>query len=164
MTAARSGETLGVTWDEIDFDTATWVVPASRMKRGKPHSVPLSGAAIAILRAQEAARGKNPYVFPGGRPRQPLSLMAMTMAMRRLGAGEFTVHGMRNAARSWMADNGVEFELAEACLAHAVGNAVVQAYQRSSMLERRRPVMSRWANFIGGADASKVVPLTRAKA
>ena len=72
--------------------------------------------------AQHAARGKGPYVFPGGRPRQPLSVMAMTMAMPRLGAGDFTVHGMRSAARSWMADNDFEFELAEACLAHVVGN------------------------------------------
>ena len=152
LTAARSGETLGMTWDEVDFDNATWTVPASRMKMQKRHSVPLSDAAVAILRAQEAARGKNPYVFPGARPRQPLSIMAMTMAMRRLAAGEFTVHGMRSAARSWMADNGVEFELAEACLAHTVGNASVQAYQRSSMLERRRPVMAKWSKFLSGEE------------
>jgi integrase len=101
------------------------------MKMGKPHNVPLSDTAVAILRTQEVARGKNPYVFPGARPRQPLSIMAMTMAMRRLDAAEWTVHGMRSAARSWMADNGGEFELAEACLAHAVGRAAVQAYQRS---------------------------------
>ena len=125
----------------------------------KPHAVPLSDAAVAILRDLEAERGKNPYVFPGGRPRQPLSIMAMTMVMRRLAAGEFTVHGMRSAARSWMADNGVEFELAEACLAHAVGNAVVQAYQRSSMLERRRPVMQAWASFLTGEADPKVVPI-----
>ena len=77
------------------------------------------------------------------------------MAMRRLGAGGLT-NGMRSAARSWTADNGVEFELAEACLSHAVGNAVVQACQRSSMLERRRPVMQAWASFLTGtADAKK---------
>jgi integrase len=160
LTAARSGEVLNATWDEINLATATWTVPASRMKMGKPHAVPLSDAAVAILSAQEAVRGKNPYVFPGARPRQPLSIMAMTMAMRRLGVGNLTVHGMRSAARSWMADNGVEFELAEACLAHAVGNAVVQAYQRSPMLERRRPVMQAWASFLTGeADATKVVAL-----
>ncbi len=85
--------------------------------------------------------------------------MTMAMAMRRLAAGEFTVHGMRSAARSWMADNGVEFELAEACLAHAVGNAVVQAYQRSSMLERRRPIMQAWASFLTGKTAAKVVSI-----
>ena len=74
---------------------------------------------------------------------------------RRLGAGEFTVHGMRSAARSWMADQGVAFELAEAALGHQVGNAVVQAYQRSSMLERRRPVLAAWADFVTGSSADR---------
>jgi integrase len=159
LTAARSGEVLNATWDEIDFDDATWTVPASRMKMGKQHDVPLSDEAVAILRAQEAVRGTNPYVFPGARPRQPLQ--GMPKAMRRLGAGEWTPHGMRSAARSWMADNGVEFELAEACLAHAVGNAVVRSYQRSSMLERRRPVMIRWAKFLmTGKDDADVLPFS----
>ena len=90
--------------------------------------------------------------------------MTMTMTMRRLGAGAFTAHGMRSAARSWMADNGVEFELAEACLAHAVGNAVVRAYQRSSMLERRRPVMQAWASFLTDkAEPAKIVSIARAR-
>lgn len=160
LTAARSGEVLNATWDEINFADAVWSVPASRMKTQKPHAVPLSDAAVAILRAQEAMRGKNPYVFPGGRPRRPLSIMSMTMTMRRGGDGDWTVHGMRSAARSWMADNSVEFELAEACLAHTVGNAVAQAYQRSSMLERRRPVMQAWASFLTGETNSKVVPLS----
>ena len=74
--------------------------------------------------------------------------------MRRLGAGDFTVHGFRSAMRTWMGDNGVEFELAEQCLAHAVGNGVVQAYQRSSLLERRRPVMQAWADFVAGKTES----------
>ncbi len=159
LTAARSGEVLRATWDEIDLATATWTIPGLRMKMGKPHAVPLSDAALSILRAQEAERRRSPHVFPGGRPRQPLSIMAMTMVMRRLGAGAFTVHGFRSAARSWMADNGVEFELAEACLAHAVGNAVVQAYQRSSMLERRRPVMQAWASFLSGEAGAEVVSI-----
>jgi integrase len=158
FTAARSGEVLNATWDEIDLKTATWTVPASRMKMGKPHAVPLSDAAVAILSSFE--RGKSTYVFPGARPRRPLSVMAMTMTMRRLGARDWTPHGMRSAASSWMADNGVEFELAEACLAHAVGNAVVQAYQRSSMLERRRPIMQAWASFLTGKADAKVVRLS----
>jgi integrase len=164
LTAARSGEVLNAIWDEIDLATATWTIPASRMKMGKPHAVPLSDAAVSLLRALEATRGESPFVFPGGLPRRPLSIMAMTMVMRRLGAGDLTVHGMRSAARSWMADNGIEFELAEACLAHSVGNAVVQAYQRSSMLERRRPIMQAWANFLSGdARRAKVIPMARRK-
>ena len=93
-----------------------------------------------------------------------LSNMSMAMLMRRLGAGDFTVHGMRSAARSWMADQGVAFELAEACLAHQVGNAVVQAYQRSSMLERRRPVMQAWSDFVTGKTSANVVALKRGAA
>jgi hypothetical protein len=71
---------------------------------------------------------------------------------------------MRSAARSWMADQAIPFELAEACLAHQVGNAVVQAYQRSSMLERRRPIMQAWAAFVTGSDADNVVALKRGAA
>jgi integrase len=83
LTAARSGETLGMTWDEVDFDTATWVVPASRMKMQKEHAVPLSEQAVAILRAQEAERGKNLHIF-AGRPHRPLSGMAMSVLLRRM--------------------------------------------------------------------------------
>jgi integrase len=160
LTCARTSETLGMTFDEVNFETATWTVSASRMKMGREHHVPLSDAAVAILKDQYKTRGKNPFVFPG-RPRQPLSTMAMTL--RRLGV-DATVHGMRSAARSWMADQGVAFELAEAALAHTVGNAVVQAYQRSSMLERRRPVLAAWAKFLSGAEDNVVVIKRRVRA
>jgi integrase len=161
LTAARSGEALGATWDKIDVDNAIWAIPAARMKMGKLHAVPLSDAALDILRAEAAAKkDKGPFVFPGLRPQRPLSPTALTMALRRLGAGDFTVHGFRAAMRSWAADNGIEFELAEHCLAHAVGNAVVQAYQRSSLLERRRPVMQDWASFLTGEADAKVVSLS----
>ena len=99
FTAARSGEVLNATWDEIDLKTATWTVPASRMKMGKPHAVPLSDAAVAILSSFE--RGKSTYVFPGARPRRPLSVMAMTMTMRRLGARDWIP---RDAQRGKLVD------------------------------------------------------------
>jgi integrase len=154
LCCARTSETLDAQWDEISFDDAIWRVPASRMKMQKPHDVPLSDAAASILRAQEAKRGKSPFVF-SARPRQPLSGMSMAMLLRRLGES-VTVHGFRSSARSWMADQGVPFELAEAALAHTVGNGVVQAYQRSSMLERRRPVLAAWAKFISGSEDNVV--------
>jgi integrase len=160
QTAARSGEALGMEWNEVDIDGATWTVPAGRMKAGKDHVVPLSDAAVAILRDQLKTRGKNAHVFPGARPTKPLSINALGAAMRRLGAGEFTVHGFRAAFRSWCADQGVAFEVAEACLAHAPGSEVVQAYQRSSMLERRRPVMAAWARHVTG-ESGKVVPFPK---
>jgi integrase len=158
LTACRTSEVLNMTFDEIDFENAIWRIPASRMKMGKPHDVPLSPPALAILKAQHETRGRNPHVFPG-RPTKPLSNMALNMLLRRLKV-PVTTHGFRSSARSWMADQGVQFELAEAALAHTVGSAVVQAYQRSSMLERRRPVLASWAQFVCGTDADNdVVPM-----
>jgi len=163
LTAARSGEVLNATWDEIDLASATWAIPASRMKMGKAHAVPLAEAAVAILKPLEAARGKSIYVFPGALPHRPVSATAITVMMRRLGASGFTVHGMRSAFRSWAADKGVAFEVAESCLAHT-SNSVVEAYQRSNMLERRRPTMQSWADFLRGkaeAEDEKVINLAR---
>ena len=151
-----------MTWDEVDFDKALWRVPANRMKMKREHEVPLSDQAISILRVQAAERSAaSPFVFPGARPKQPLSNMSMAMTMRRLGAGQFTVHGFRAAARSWMAETGTPFELAEACLAHSVGNAVVAAYLRTTMLPRRRETMIEWAAFCYGETADNVVQLRR---
>jgi integrase len=167
LTATRSGETLNARWNEFDLEAAIWSIPKERMKMGKPHDVPLSDRAIEILAEGRRRARKEPefdgYVFFGTRPKKPLSPMSMSEFLRRKKINT-TVHGFRSAARSWMADQGVAFELAEACLAHQVGNAVVQAYQRSSMLERRRPIMSAWSAFVTGADADNVVPLRRGAA
>jgi integrase len=159
LTCARTSEVLHMTWDEVSFADEVWRVPADRMKMGKSHDVPLSDAALRLLGDQMGGRGKNPFVFPG-RQRQPLSSMTMAMLLRRMGV-DATVHGFRSAARSWMADQGVAFELAEAALAHSVGNAVVQAYQRSSMLERRRPVLAAWANYVTGETGGNVIDIKR---
>ena len=160
LTCARTSETLGMTFDEIDFDNAIWTIPASRMKMDREHTVPLSDQALAILRRQHDERGSNPHVFPG-RPTRGLSNMSLAMLLRRMKV-DATVHGFRASARSWMADQGVEFSLAEAALAHTVGNAVVQAYQRSSILERRRPVLASWADFVTGETVDNVAPLRAA--
>ena len=122
------------------------------MKAAKSHRVPLSAPALAILSEMRAARrGDHPFVFPGQRPRKPLSNMALEMTMRRLGAGEFTPHGMRSSFRDWATEvERVEYATAERCLAHAVGSDAALAYDRSDRLELRRPVMAAWADFIGG--------------
>jgi integrase len=153
-------------WDEVDLDPVkpVWTIPAARMKARKQHQVPLSDAAVAILRRQLEARGKSPeesrrFVFPGGRPTKPLSTNAFGMVMDRMGAGESTPHGFRAAFRSWCADKGVAFEVAESALAHT-SSSVVEAYQRSAMLERRRPVMQEWAAYLSGDASDKVVPIT----
>jgi integrase len=155
LTCTRSGETLNATWSEIDTPAATWTIPAHRTKIGKEHLVPLSKRALAILDEARRLAKKEPtpdrYVFPGGLPKQPLSGMAMAMLLRRMGV-KVTSHGFRSTARSWMADTGVPFEVAEQCLGHTVGNAVVRAYLRTNMLERRRPVLEAWAAYVGGED------------
>ena len=162
LTACRTSEALRMTWDEVDFDKAVWTVPAGRMKMQREHTVPLSDPALAILRDQHEARGRNPYIFAGARPRQPLTARSMPMLLRRLGV-PVTVHGMRASFRMWAADVAhAPFELAEAALAHAVGNQTVAAYQRSSMLERRRPLMQAWGDFVTGKTGDNVIPLKRA--
>ena len=158
LTACRTSEVLHMTFDEVVG--ATWTIPAKRMKMGKPHDVPLSDAALTILRAQEAESGDsdNPYLFPG-RPMRPLSTMAMSMMLRRLGV-PVTVHGFRSSFRDWAAEQGIAFDLAEASLAHAIGSGVTRSYLRTSMLERRRPVLQSWANYVTGS-ADNVVALKR---
>jgi integrase len=166
LTAARSGEALGARWDEIDKATATWTIPKERMKAAKMHRVPLSAPALAILAEMRAAkRGDHPFVFPGQRPRKPLSNMALEMTMRRLGAGEFTPHGMRSSFRDWATEiEKVEYATAERCLAHAVGSDAALAYDRSDRLELRRPVMERWSQFVVPPPSDNVIELRRAGA
>jgi integrase len=149
LTAARSGEVFGATWGEVDLEAAVWTVPADRMKKmGRTRRVPLSAPALELLKGQLPARGKNPYVFPGARPRRPLSIMALAMTMRRLGAGAFTPHGFRSAFRDWAGDTtSFQREVAEAALAHAVGDETEQAYRRSDALDKRRKLMDAWASF-----------------
>ena len=152
-----------MTWDEVgDLDAPAPVcsIPAARMKMKRDHDVPLSPRAAAILREQRAKRtlsgfGGHPFVFEGERPRRPLSNTSLSMTLRRTKA-EVTAHGFRSSFRSWCADHAVAFEVAEACLAHS-SSSVVEAYQRSSMLERRRPVMEAWAAYLGGETSANVV-------
>jgi integrase len=152
LTACRTSEVLGMTWDEVDFDTATWSIPEERMKMDLPHRVPLSAPALAILRDLYETRGQNPHVFPV-RPMRPLSNMSMAMLLRRLGAGDVTVHGFRSSFRDWATEiDKTEYATAERCLAHVTGNSTALAYDRSDRLELRRPVMAKWAEYVVGAD------------
>ena len=164
LTATRTSETLGAQWNEISFQTETWVIPKERMKMDEEFSVPLSDAALRLLADQMGQRGKNPYIF-GGRPRAPLSNMSLSMLLRRMGI-DATVHGFRTSFRTWCSDiRHVEFEVAESCLSHRVGSAVSRAYARSDMLERRRPIMESWSRYVEGkADANVIALQGRARA
>lgn len=148
LTAARSGEVLGAAWDEVDLEAAVWTAPAERMKAGGIHRVPLSGAAIELLRPLHDLRVSS-YVFPGARPNRPLSVMAMSMMLRRVTPSGATVHGFRSSFRDWAAEE-TDFprEIAEAALAHTVGDAVERAYRRGDALEKRRALMGAWAAWV----------------
>jgi integrase len=163
LTAARSGEVLGARWCEFDLGGNVWSVPATRMKAGREHRVPLSGRVLAILqRLGEAKTGD--FVFAGQRPGKPLSGMAMEMILRRMKAGSVTVHGFRSSFRDWCGEaTSFERELAEAALAHAAGDATERAYRRGDALEKRRKLMEAWAAFCEPRQESNVVRLASEK-
>lgn len=144
LAAARSGEVREATWSEIDLDAKVWTVPAQRMKAGREHRVPLTSRMVAILEGMKALRISD-HVFPGQKPDKPLSVMAYAMLLRRMKLDAFTVHGFRSAFRDWAGDQtAFPREIAEAALAHTVGDATERAYRRSDALERRRALMEAW--------------------
>jgi integrase len=150
LTAARSGEVLGARWGEIEFSEALWTVPGDRMKAGREHRVPLSEAALAVLRKLLPMRDPNAgnWVFPGARAGRPLSNMSMEMLLRRMERGDLTVHGFRSSFRDWCAEStGYQREVAEAALAHTLGDKVEAAYRRGDLFEKRRQLMEAWATF-----------------
>lgn len=149
LTASRTSEVIGARWDEVDFESKTWVVPAVRMKAKKEHRVALSDEAVALLKAQPR---KGVLIFPGARRGKPLSNMAMLECLRGLrpDTGE-TVHGLRSSFSTWAAEaTNHPHEIVEASLAHLTGNAVSRAYNRSDYLAKRRAVMDDWAKFATG--------------
>jgi integrase len=161
LTAARSGEVLGATWEEIDLEHKVWTVPASRMKARKQHRVPLSEAAAAVLRGMEKLRSSN-HVFPGHRYHRPLSNVAMAKVLQRVGYGEYTVHGMRSTFRDWCAEHtAYPREVAEAALAHVLSNKAEAAYQRGDLFEKRRKLMQSWADYSASQEVREILSLTR---
>ncbi|MDE0422423.1 MAG: tyrosine-type recombinase/integrase [Gammaproteobacteria bacterium] len=159
LTAARSGEARGATWGEIDLDAQEWRIPPERMKAGSEHRVPLSGAALDALEKARTLDDGSGLAFPSpSRPGRQLSDMALTKVLRDVGLAErATVHGFRTSFRTWAAERtNAEHAVMELSLAHAVGNAVEQAYARSDLLAKRRRLMEQWAGYITGTSAEVV--------
>jgi integrase len=152
LTAARSGETRGATWGEIDLDARVWSIPANRMKAGQSHSVPLSDAAVDILRTMTGlVVGQNDELVFKGAGGKPLSDMTLTKALRDSGIKNDTVHGFRSSFRDWAAEQtSFPGEWAEAALAHVLSNKVEAAYRRTKFLDQRRKLMDAWADFLAG--------------
>ncbi len=145
ITAARSGDVRGALWDEIDLDKGLWTIPAQRMKAGRQHRVPLAARAIEVLAEARPHHNASGLVFPsksGGE----IPSWALAKLINSLGI-EGTLHGMRSSFRDWCGETGAAREVAEACLAHRIGNAAEQAYARSDLLQRRRELMNAWAEY-----------------
>ena len=165
LTAVRSNEARGATWSEIDLDAGVWTIPAARMKMNRDHDVPLSEPAVALLRCMEAEKTDSTFVFVGGRgvnakaAGKPMRNASLWTLMQRAG-GEATTHGFRSTFRDWCGETGVDEKLAERCIAHKVGSDAENAYARSSLIARRRPIMEAWGAFVDGAH-NNVVPFVR---
>ncbi len=144
LTAARSGETRGMTWAEIDLEAGIWTIPAQRMKAGKEHRVPLTDAAIALLGNM---RDADSLVFESeAKKGKPISDMSMTAVLRRMGRNDITVHGFRSTFRDWAGETtGFPREVIEAALAHGIKDKAEAAYARSDLFDKRRNLMEAWS-------------------
>src|SRR5262249_10127748 len=137
LTAARTSETIGAKWSEIDLDEGVWTIPADRMKAGKEHEVPLSKRAIEILNKLPRQRGGD--VFTGATPASPLSNVAMLELLRGMNGNGLTVHGFRSTFRDWAGDRtNFARDVIEHALAHKIKDKAEAAYRRSAALEKRR--------------------------
>ena len=153
LTGSRTGEVLGMTWGELDFDEAIWSCPAERMKTDEEHRVPLTPEMLAIIEPLKAMQ--SDYVFEGQKRHHPLSNMAMLMLLRRMGVEGITVHGFRSTFRDWVTEaTNTPREIAEMSLSHRIGSQVEQAYARSDLLEKRRLLMERWSSYVIGRTAT----------
>lgn len=164
LTAARSGEVRSAKWSEFDLDAGIWIVPAERMKAGKEHRVPLSSAAIELVKNLPRL-AESEHVFPG-RSGGVISDMTLLSVLRRMSVGA-VVHGFRSSFRDWAAERtNFPGDLAEMALAHAIGNKVEASYRRGDMFEKRRRMMEEWSAFCakreGHAACGEVVPIGHA--
>jgi integrase len=145
LTACRTQESIGARWSEIDIDSATWVIPASRMKAKRDHRVPLSTRAVEILRSMPRV-GESVFVNGGGKP---LSNMAMAELLKGMDANGFTVHGFRSSFSDWARDRtGYPRDVIEMVLAHTIKDKSEAAYRRGDALDKRRRLMAEWARYL----------------
>jgi integrase len=156
LTAGRSGEVCGARWSEIDLKKALWTIPASRMKAGREHLVPLSPAATHLLERMAKLR-TGELVFSGQSSGRPLSGTALRLLLRRMNV-DATVHGFRASFRTWAGDKtNFQREVIEKALAHLVGDDTEQSYDRGALFEKRRKLMAAWAEY-----CSKPTPVVKA--
>ena len=162
LTAARTGEVRGATWDEIDFQAGTWTIPGERMKAGEEHAVPLSDAALAVL---ERMPRDNEFIFPAVRGGK-LSDMTLLAVLKRMDYyTKTTCHGFRSSFADWaMAETDEPDHISEMALAHQVGPEVRRSYKRSTLKSKRLKLMREWARYLGYAEQGAAVVCMEASA
>jgi integrase len=158
LTATRTSEVIGATWDEVDLDKQVWTIPEERMKAGREHRVPLTSEMLSILYEVPRIVG-NPFVFPGGRAGKGLSIHALLMIMRKMGygvggdRGDYVPHGFRSSFRDWSGEvSSHPRDVAEMALAHTIQNKVEAAYRRGDLFEKRRAMMNDWGAYLSTTD------------
>ena len=163
LTFVRTGELIGATWDEVDLDGATWIVPAERMKMRTEHVVPLSSQAVAVLKKLKALAGDSRYVLPGRNPDKPISNNTLLFALYRLGyKRRMTGHGFRAIASTALNERGFRPDVIERQLAHCERNDVRGAYNKAEYLPERRTMMQQYADMVDALTrGAKVVPFQR---
>ena len=158
VTAARSGEARGASWDEIDLQRQVWRIPGERMKAGVEHRVPLSRQALEVLGEASVLRDESGLVFPSPlKPGSPMSDMTLTKVLRSVGlADRATVHGFRSSFKNWtLEQTDTPWAVSEAALAHILGNSTEQAYAMSDLFDRRRALIQQWADYLTGQSKGK---------
>ncbi len=145
LTATRTSEVTGARWDEFNLNAGVWTIPAERMKAGNEHRVPLSPAALALLKTMSEIR-LNDWVFHGKGNGSPLSNMAMLELLKRMERTDITVHGFRSTFKDWASERtNYPREVTEMALAHTIGDKVEAAYRRGDLFEKRTALMVEWA-------------------
>ncbi len=152
-TMVRPGEAAGTRWDEIDIKNALWTIPADRMKSKKQHTVPLSQQSLALLELMETLSSNSEYVFPSDRNHHKHSNSSTAnTALKRMGFDKKLVaHGMRSLASTILNEKGFDPDIIEAALAHIGKNEVRNAYNHAEYIERRKPLMNWWSDYIDQA-------------
>ena len=157
LTAARTIEVLGAEWGEIDLEKRLWVVPASRMKMKETHRVPLTSHAMKLLEQARALSPDSQLIFPNHITGKPLSYNTLLFVLQRRLGLTATVHGLRSSFKDWASETtSVPNEVSEMALAHKIPNKVESAYRRGDLLEKRRPLMAAWGDYVCGAKGQVV--------
>ncbi|APW56602.1 Prophage CP4-57 integrase [Pasteurella multocida] len=150
LTMVRPSEASNATWSEIDLEKALWTIPAKRMKKRNPFVIPLSSQAIAILDKMKSISPKSEYVFQSWiKSNQPMSSQTINKMLSDLGyKDKQTAHGLRTIGRTYLAEQRIDYEVAEMCISHKTGTQTGKIYDRADFLEQRKPVMQLWGDYV----------------